>query len=96
MAREFARAFYNSEAWTKCRNAYRASRHYLCEACGEPGMYVHHRTHLTPKNIHTPKIALGFDNLQLLCAKCHKAVHNDGYAVDADLTFDADGNLVQK
>jgi len=51
-----------------------------------PGEIVHHKIHLTPENIHDPKIALNFDNLQLLCRDCHgkiHAKHQKRYKVDA-------------
>ncbi len=48
----------------------------LCEDCKrEPGVEVHHKTHLTPNNIYDPHIAYGFDNLVLLCWECHRRRH---------------------
>ena len=96
MAKEYARAFYNSTAWKQCREAYKISVHHLCELCGSPGYYVHHKTHLTPRNINNPRVTLSFDNLRLLCATCHKGVHYNGFATSDGLTFDDDGNLIQK
>ena len=65
MAREFAKSFYNSAAWKKCRLAYIAYRKRvdggMCESCHEvAGYIVHHKTELTPENINNPDIALGF------------------------------------
>lgn len=96
MSKEYARAFYNSVAWKQCREAYRVSVHHLCEQCGGPGYYVHHKVHLTPRNIHNPRVTLSFDNLRLLCASCHKNAHCDGYAVSDGLTFDEGGNLIRR
>lgn len=54
----------------------------LCERCLargviEPGskdrpLEVHHKIPLTPENVKNPDIALGWDNLELLCKKCHE------------------------
>ncbi len=44
-----------------------ARDHGLCVKCGRPGEIVHHKEHLTPENINTPEIALGENNLELLC-----------------------------
>ena len=56
MAKEFARAFYNSKRWKDCRRAYIAKRISIdggmCETCHEvPGYIVHHKIELTPDNI---------------------------------------------
>lgn len=80
MAREFAKAFYSSKTWQECREAYAKSQKYLCENCLAKGLYtpgeiVHHITELTPDNINDPAIALNFDNLRLVCRKCHAEEH---------------------
>ena len=67
--KEFAKGFYNSRAWKKCRRAYIDSRIMvdggMCEICGERvGYIVHHKELLTPTNITDPSITLSFDNLQ--------------------------------
>lgn len=81
MAKEFARSFYSSKQWQECRNEYARRRHYLCEDClrrgiYKPGVIVHHIEELTPFNITNPEIALGFDNLELLCRECHLREHD--------------------
>jgi len=96
MAKEFAKGFYNSPAWKRCREGYRVSVHHLCEACGKPGYYVHHKVHLTPRNINDPRVTLAHSNLRLLCASCHKGEHFSGYATSEGLKFDLNGNLVCK
>lgn len=80
MSREFARAFYSSEAWNQTRKAYRKSVGNLCEVCLQkglitPGAIVHHRTPLTPETIDDPEMTLGWENLQLLCRECHAEMH---------------------
>ena len=73
--------FYTSWIWRKCRKAFVESKGNLCERCLrrgiiEPGskdrpLEVHHKVPLTPENIKNADIALGWDNLELLCKKCH-------------------------
>ena len=50
------------------------------------GDTVHHKIHLTPKNINDPNITLNWDNLMLLCRDCHAEVHSRAkrYTVDKD------------
>jgi len=72
--------FYSSKTWQDCRNAYYKSKGGLCELClakglYNPGVIVHHKTHLTPQNYNDPSIALDFNNLQLLCRDCHARQH---------------------
>lgn len=76
MAKEFAKAFYNSTKWQKCRNAYIKHRQSidggLCESCHKNmGYIVHHKEELTPENIHDPDVALNFSNLKYDCHVCH-------------------------
>ena len=67
--REFAKAFYESPAWRRTR-AYILKRDAgLCVHCGEPGVIVHHKIELTPRNIDDPAIALGEDNLETVCRR---------------------------
>ena len=101
MAKEWAKAFYNSKAWLKCRDGYIQSVNGLCERCIKeghyiPGVEVHHKTYLTPENINDPEITLLFENLELLCSSCHSNEHNRKYkeVVRNGLKFDNFGNLV--
>ena len=80
MSKDFAREFYSSVRWQKCRNAYMAYRHGICERCAEqgkikPAAIVHHKIELTPENINNPRIALSFSNLKALCRECHLIEH---------------------
>lgn len=75
MSKEFAKPFYNSAAWKKCKAVYIKSVHGLCERCDKPGYIVHHRKVLTPNNINDPNITLNHDNLEYLCLDCHNAEH---------------------
>ena len=95
MARDFAKKFYNSKEWKKCREAYKQSRFGICERCGEPGEEVHHIIYLTPDNINNPEITLSFENLELLCSSCHSKEHNEKYSpLREDVMFDEEGDLV--
>lgn len=92
----FAKAFYISKQWRKAR-AYIFKRDAgLCVRCGQPGEIVHHKQHLTPGNIDNPEIALGEDNLELLCRDCHGAEHATDLPADYGLVFTADGDLVPR
>ena len=50
----------------------------------------------TPQNISDPEIALGEDNLELLCRDCHALAHAGELATDSGLTFDDEGNVVKR
>lgn len=76
MAKEFAKKFYKSKAWQKCRESYIKSVYGLCERCNKPGYIVHHKILLTASNINNPDITLNWDNLEYLCLDCHNAEHN--------------------
>lgn len=82
--------FYNSPQWKKVRQAYRISKHNICERCGGIGYYVHHKTYINKSNIFNPDVTLNFDNLELLCKDCHNKEHFE------QNEFDADGNLLEE
>lgn len=92
--REFAKGFYRSKAWKKAR-AYIVKRDLgLCVKCHQVGEIVHHIIPLTPTNIQDETIALGEENLQLLCRDCHGLAHTTDTPMDPYLKFDEDGNLI--
>ena len=102
VAKEWAKAFYNSKAWQQCREAYKQSVNGLCERCLKAGKYVpgdevHHKIYLTPENINNPDITLNWDRLELLCATCHSIEHNrkEKEVVREGLTFDSNGDLIE-
>ena len=81
MAKEFAKAFYQGQAWKDCREVYRKSKSGLCERCLAkglivPGVVVHHKKYLTPENINDPSVTLNFENLELVCRACHEEEHS--------------------
>lgn len=105
MAKEFAKAFYNSKKWKDCREYIYNKYFGICAECGKPGEEVHHIKFLTPSNINDPSISLNEDNLILLCKDCHFKKHKDTNPLDKSLNkkrrvtangcyFDDDGNLV--
>ncbi len=80
--REFAKEFYRSKTWQRCRDDYGRSKSWLCERCLDKGLYkpgeiVHHKQHLTPDNIGDPSVTLSWDNLQLVCRDCHAELHRN-------------------
>ena len=98
MAKEFARAFYNSSAWKKCRQSYIDSVFNLCERCGETKrrMIVHHTKYLTRRNINDPNITLNHELLELLCQDCHNREHHGNETgMREGFGFDENGNLIK-
>ena len=101
MAKDWAKAFYKSVAWQKCRAAYIAERIAidggLCEECGEELDYiVHHKVLLTPANINNPEIALNHEHLKYVCKRCHD--YEEAHFVnreDCRCRFDAAGQPVE-
>lgn len=78
--KEYAEKFYKSKTWQKCARDYKKSVGGLCERCkalglAEAGVIVHHKIRINPMNINEPSITLNFDNLELLCKKCHNEEH---------------------
>lgn len=98
MAKEFAKAFYNSGAWQDVRDIRIGMDKGFCQLCGMPGNEVDHIVELTPENINNPEITLNLDNLQTLCHKCHTKKTNrehrkknpDNNVLDK-ITFDKNG-----
>lgn len=79
---EFARKFYKTQAWKKCRAFIWSRDRGLCVDCMRRGLVtpaeeVHHIQPLTPDNINDPAVSLNPENLVSLCRECHKARHKD-------------------
>lgn len=100
MAQDFARKFYDSKEWRKCRKAYIAARIAIdggmCEKCHERlGFYVHHKVFLTMDNITDSTISLNHDLLEYVCKHCHD--REEGHFLDRGkkeekkYIFDANG-----
>lgn len=100
MAKEWAKKFYNSKQWLKCRAEYKEKVFGLCERCEEPGSVVHHKSYLTPENINDAYVTLNHDNLELLCDDCHNKEHEFNRekkkTVIEGLKFNEVGELIKK
>lgn len=101
MAKQWAKAFYNSAAWKHTRAAVLARDRYLCteKGCFNPAEEVHHIKELTETNVHDMNISLNMNNLRSLCSECHKAItkreHQKGYGILPDIVFDENGYPIQ-
>lgn len=84
-------AFYQSTAWKKTRKAFILSKFGICERCGEPAQYVHHKQYINVNNVNDTNITLNWNNLELLCHTCHNAEHFNKVAYE----FDEEGNLIK-
>lgn len=102
MAREFSKAFYNSQLWKDTRAYILKRDKFLCVECGRPAEEVHHIKHLTPQNINDPNVTVNPDNLKSLCRECHfnehKGEHGNGRknAEEYKYEFDSNGYLIKK
>lgn len=101
MAHEWAKAFYKSKKWIKCRNYYINFRIMedggLCEEChGKPGYIVHHKIMLTPDNITNPDISLNSRYLEYVCRDCHDKFDGHGlnHSESPLCVFDDEGQPV--
>ena len=97
---KWARKFYRSAAWHKCREAYIRKRVNIdggiCEECRDNlGYIVHHKTPLTELTINDPEISLNEENLEFVCKPCHDEFegHGIGHAHDLKpiVIFDPSG-----
>lgn len=98
MAKEFAKSFYRSTAWKKCRDGFIKSVFGLCQRCSRTGYIVHHKIVLTSNNINDPDITLNWDHLEYLCQDCHNKEHHgkDSKPIREGLMFDENGGLVRR
>ena len=101
MAQEWAKAFYRSKRWMKCRAAYIGKRILedggLCEECHDkPGYIVHHRMVLTQETIGNPEISLNHANLEYVCKDCHDRFEGHGIGGGSRplCRFDRDGQPI--
>ena len=101
MAKEFAKSFYKSVAWQKCRKAYIDERILidggLCEECHEkPGYIVHHKVLLTPANINNPEVTLNYNNLKYDCKECHDREKEHAFVKQSKpiCSFDCEGQPI--
>ena len=95
--KEYAKSFYQSDAWKKARQTAIKRANGLCERCRAagrfvPGVIVHHKKYITPGNIHDTKVTLALDNLELVCEDCHNKEHKAKHITR--YRFDGNGNLL--
>jgi 5-methylcytosine-specific restriction protein A len=96
MAKSYAKKFYKTKAWQKCRSSYIAKVFGICEHCEGPGYIVDHIEEIKPENINDPDITLNHDNLQYLCLSCHnKKTFGKYEPTREDVRFDSEGNLIK-
>lgn len=101
MAKEWAKGFYDSVAWKRCRDNYIATRVMIdggmCEECHERlGYIVHHKTNLTKENISDQYISLNPNNLAYVCKPCHdrEEGHFIGSRPELLCAFDENGQPI--
>lgn len=104
MAKEFAKKFYNSAKWKKCKKAYIDNRMLIdggmCEECHERlGEIVHHEERLTEDNIDNEWISLNPEKLRYVCHSCHDeyeghGVHGKGIKNKRTCLFDENGQPI--
>ena len=103
MAKDFAKAFYNSQAWEDCRSAFISERMALdggmCQVCGERlGFIVHHVKRITALTVNDPSVTLSHDNLRYLCKECHDREHKQemlsGRGGGTRCVFDSEGKPI--
>ncbi|MHB9947003.1 HNH endonuclease [Clostridium botulinum] len=97
MAKEFAKPFYKSKEWQRCREGFIKSVYGLCNRCGKPGYIVHHKIKLTPQNINNTYVTLSWDNLEYLCHDCHNKEHmsKDHKVIREGLMFNDKGEVIK-
>ena len=96
MAKEWAKAFYNSPQWQAVRREVLRRDHYTCAHCYGRAEEVHHIIELTPDNINDMNISLNPDNLISLCHDCHsKITHGNTGDVREGFVFDEEGNVIK-
>src|SRR5574344_1862720 len=100
MAKGFSIPFYRTQNWKKTREYIFKRDSGLCQDClskGKitPGKEVHHIIFLNADNIDNPNIALGEDNLILLCKECHHRRHSKKDNTRDGLMFNEFGELIE-
>lgn len=65
--------FYNSQDWKILSQKYTQDKGYRCELCKAMATQVHHKKWISTEE--GWKNRLSYDNLELLCTKCHNERH---------------------
>lgn len=87
--------FYKSDRWHEARRQVILRDKGMCQMCGDVGTQVHHKIHLTIRNVDDPEVATNPDNLILLCDHCHNEVHHR-VGKHMQYKFDEDGNIIPR
>jgi 5-methylcytosine-specific restriction protein A len=88
--------FYNSTAWGRLRQQYLTDHYYICEICGKPADTVHHKIHITARNINDPLITLNCANLMAVCRDCHDSLHDRFQSTSRrEIKYDSNGNVIR-
>ena len=100
MSANWAQKFYGSSQWKKCRAGFIGYKRGLCERCLARGLivagfHVHHKVYLTPENISDPSVSLNWNNLELLCDKCHEEEHTSRH-YKGRMIVNKDGTVTAK
>lgn len=96
MAKEWAKAFYNSKVWKETSESVKSDANYICVKCNiRPAEIAHHIIWLTPKNINDVNITLNKDNLMAVCRECHAIIHEGTSCTVDGLVFNERGELIE-
>ena len=104
--------FYQTKAWKTIRKNIWLRQSCLCNRCHRPVYVngisewipknkrlkgiVHHTEYLNDNNYNDDNIALNEDKLEGVCIDCHNSEHFSTQAIRQDLTFDSEGNIINK
>lgn len=100
MAKAYAKRFYNSKAWQRCRAAFIMGRTSIdggiCQRCKDkPGYIVDHIVEISESNINDTDIILNHDNMQYLCLECHnRKTFSKHKATEDGVMFNEEGDLI--
>ncbi len=65
--------FYRSSDWRRLSMRYTQDRQFRCEQCGDIATQVHHKVPI--QTTEGWERRLDYDNLELLCTRCHNERH---------------------
>lgn len=96
MAKEWAKAFYQSKVWQDTSRSVKSDANYICVKCNDrPAEIAHHIIWLTPQNINDINITLNKNNLMAVCRECHAIIHEGVSSTIDGLDFNERGELVE-
>lgn len=96
MAKEWAKAFYQSKVWQDTSKSVKSDANYICVKCNaRPAEIAHHIVWLTPQNINDINITLNKNNLMAVCRECHAIIHEGVNSTIDGLSFNERGELVE-